>query len=266
MLVAGALCSSLCGGFILDQYGRKPTIIFNAFMFIAGAVVLTAAQSFSVFIIGRFIVGFSVSLSAVSDCIYISEIASSSRRGMLVSMNEMGITLGILLAYLTNYLLVGTPHGWRYMFAISGFPALLQVVGMIFLPESPRWLVSKSREMRAMDVVNAIWPQCDAVQEVEHLKNSVSLESSYRVRDLFGKKENLRVRMLIGCGLVFFLQMSGQPTVLYYAPVLLKNLGYNSDDSATLATVGLGVVKVVFTFISLCSVDRYVFLKLFLSW
>lgn len=255
-LVIGALVSSLFGGWILDKYGRKLTIILNSIIFFVGAIILASAHSFSMFIIGRFVLGFSIALSAVADCVYISEIAPLKWRGLLVSMNEMGIAIGILISYLMNYILIAVPNGWRYMFIISAVPAFLQFFGMFYLPESPRWLVNKDKDNQALEIIKILWPNTDATQELDHLKNSISSEKNYKLYHLLTKRENLNTRFLIGCGIVFFLQLSGQPSVIYYAPILLQNLGYDGNDAATLATIGLGVMKVIFTFVTLITVDK----------
>lgn len=255
-LLIGGLIASIVGGQLLDRYGRKITIIINAGLFFAGALVLTFSKSFPVFIIGRVVVGFAVSLSAIGDCVYISEIAPANKRGLLVSLNELGITIGLLFAYLVNFLLINVSQGWKYMFGISAIPAVLQALGMLFLPASPRWLITMGKEARAKTLIASLWPEKDSNKEMSRLKATLSSEKSYSFTDLFRKKENLRMRMFVGCGIVLFQQLTGQPTVLYYAPVLFKTLGFNKNASATLATVGLGVVKVVFTFLTLCTVDK----------
>lgn len=240
----------------MDQFGRKTIIILNAFIFLIGALVLAFANSFPIFIVGRFILGFAVALSAVSDCVYISEIAPPQRRGLLVSLNELGITLGLLLAYLVNYVLIDVDNGWRYMFGISAIPAFGQAIGMFFLPYSPRWLLSKGFEEQSERIAGTLWPNLNPKLEIARLKTSLSREQNYRFLDLFSSKDNMRMRMFIGCGVILFQQLTGQPTVLYYAPVLFKRLGFNANTSATLATIGLGAVKVVFTLGTLLSVDR----------
>eukprot|EP00111_Clytia_hemisphaerica_P007116 TCONS_00020680-protein len=256
VLLIGGLISSFVGGFFLDQFGRKTTIILNAFLFLIGALVLSFANGFGIFIIGRLILGFAVALSAVGDCVYISEIAPPKKRGLLVSLNELGITLGLLLAYFVNYILIDSKNGWRYMFGISAIPALGQAIGMAFLPKSPRWLLLKGQEEKAMQIAATLWPNLNVRLEIDRMKTSLSREQSYSFLDLFSSKDNMRMRMMIGCSVILFQQLTGQPTVLYYAPVLFKRLGFNMNTSATLATIGLGIVKVVFTMGTLLSVDK----------
>ena len=102
----------------MDKYGRRTTIIANALFFTLGALLIAATSSFSLILLGRFILGFAVSLSAIAECIYISEISTPERRGALVSLNELGITVGILVSFLVNYIFAECPSGWRYAFAL----------------------------------------------------------------------------------------------------------------------------------------------------
>ncbi|XP_072046510.1 solute carrier family 2, facilitated glucose transporter member 10-like [Amphiura filiformis] len=255
-MLLGALCGSLVGGFIVDWIGRRITIICNAFIFVIGAIILATAHSYAVLVFGRLVVGFAVSLSAIGECIYISEISPVKRRGQLVSLNEFGITLGLLMAYLVNYIFISTPHGWRYMFGLAAIPAGIQGIGMIFLPPSPRFLVQKGRDNQAHAVLQRLRGTSNVEGELNNIRSSLMSEQVYSVFDLLRSADNMRGRMMIGVGLVFFQQFTGQVSVLYYAPSVFQALGFESNTSATLATVGLGIVKVLATIGSLLSVDR----------
>ncbi|XP_048581907.1 solute carrier family 2, facilitated glucose transporter member 10-like isoform X2 [Nematostella vectensis] len=226
-MLIGAVFASVTGGFVIDFLGRRLAIIITSLVFLAGAIILAVAQSYPVLIIGRLIVGFGVSLSAIAECIYISEIAPAKYRGMLVSLNELGICSGLLAAYLVNYIFINLPAGWRYMFGLSGVPALIQGIGMYFLPMSPRWLIVKGKD-----------------------------EQKYGLCDLFSKMDNMRKRMFIGGGLVFFQQITGQPTVVYYASTIFEDIGFHSGTKATLASLGIGLAKLVATILSLSLVDK----------
>ncbi|CAH1252851.1 SLC2A12 [Branchiostoma lanceolatum] len=255
-MLMGAVIGSLTGGFIVDRFGRRLAIIVNAGVFVCGAMILALAQSYAVLVTGRLVVGFAVSLSAIAECIYISEIAPSSKRGMLVSLNELGITLGILVAYLVNFLFISVPNGWRWMFGLSSLPAIAQGLGMMFLPPSPRYLIINRQEEKAQQVLRQLRGSSVDV-ELNNIKNSLQTEQKLGVCDLFRAAGNMRGRMLIGTGIVFFQQFTGQPNVLYYAPTIFQLVGFQSNTAATLATVGLGIVKVLSTIVSLCLVDRF---------
>ncbi|KAI8499149.1 hypothetical protein Bbelb_229130 [Branchiostoma belcheri] len=278
-MLMGAVIGSLTGGFIVDRFGRRSAIIVNAGVFVCGAMTLALAQSYAVLVAlcskntvlqsealrkaskrkqvtGRLVVGFAVSLSAIAECIYISEIAPSSKRGMLVSLNELGITLGILVAYLVNFLFISVPNGWRWMFGLSSLPAIAQGLGMVFLPPSPRYLIINRQEEKAQQVLRQLRGSSVDV-ELNNIKNSLQTEQKFGVFDLFRTAGNMRGRMVIGTGIVFFQQFTGQPNVLYYAPTIFQLVGFQSNTAATLATVGLGIVKVLSTIVSLCLVDRF---------
>ncbi|XP_071502279.1 solute carrier family 2, facilitated glucose transporter member 10-like [Diadema antillarum] len=256
-MLIGATVGSMLGGFVIDRIGRRWTIIINSAIFTAGAVILTVANSYAILVIGRLIVGFAVSVSAIGECIYISEIAPKERRGQMVSINELGIASGLLLAYLINFCFINVSSGWRFMFAFSAVPAVVQGVGMFFLPPSPRFLVRRLQNSRAENVLMKLRGSKVVRDELAEIQASVSQERSYSFIHLFQSVDNMRWRMVVGAGLVFLQQITGQTNVVYYAPTILKDLGYGDNFSATLATVGLGMVKVAATCICVMLVDKY---------
>ncbi|XP_070556195.1 solute carrier family 2, facilitated glucose transporter member 10-like isoform X2 [Ptychodera flava] len=255
-LLLGALIGSIVGGVIIDAIGRRLTIIINAGIFIVGALIITLASSYVTLVIGRLILGFAVSLSVIAECIYISEISPTKRRGSLVSLNELGITMGLLLAYLVNFLFINVHEGWRYMFGLSMVPAVIQGIGMIMLPPSPRYLLIKKREDEARIVLQKVRGCLDVEDELVQIRTAMRTERDYSMCDLFKSIDNMRGRMMIGIGLVFFQQVTGQTNVLYYAPTVFQMLGFQSNSAATLATVGLGFVKALATIVCLLCVDR----------
>ncbi|KAK2562364.1 Solute carrier family 2, partial [Acropora cervicornis] len=207
-MLMGAVVASLTGGFIVDFIGRRMAIIINAAIFLAGAVILACAPSFPVLVLGRFVVGFGVSLSAIAECIYISEIAPPDRRGLLVSFNEVGICVGILLAY------------------------------------------------SACRIIQKLGLSRDSNEELAKIKSGLNVEYHYKFGDLFSTTDNMRKRMLVGGGVVFFQQFTGQPTIVYYASTIFQALGFQSSEKATLASLGIGLAKIFCTVISLSTVDK----------
>jgi MFS family permease len=149
-LMVGALLGSATGGVLCDGVGRRNVIVANAVLFIVAALWLAASTSVAMIIAARVLAGYAVSLSAIAECVYISEIAPASRRGQLVSLNELGITLGILAAFGVNAALINLPDGWRIMFGLATVPATVQLVWMSRLPQSPRWLLMKGRRAEAL--------------------------------------------------------------------------------------------------------------------
>ncbi|XP_006812575.1 solute carrier family 2, facilitated glucose transporter member 12-like [Saccoglossus kowalevskii] len=255
-LLLGALIGSLVGGFIIDAIGRRWAIIFNDVIFVIGAIILLVANTFTTLVAGRLIIGFAVSLSVIGECIYISEISPAKRRGSLVSLNELGITVGLLLAYLVNFLFITVRNGWRYMFGLSMIPAIVQGIGMYILPPSPRYLIIRKRDTEARNVLVVLRGSDNVDEELMQITTSIHNEKDYSVCDLFRSVDNMRGRLFIGVGLVFFQQVTGQTNVLYYAPTVFQLVGFKTDSVATLATIGLGGVKALSTIVCLLSVDK----------
>lgn len=261
VMLLGAMLASVVGGFLVDLFGRRDTIVINAVVFIIGALVLATAKDYGVLLFGRLVVGFGVSLSAIAEVIYISEIAPPATRGFLVSLNEMGITLGILIAYTINYAFISTPRGWRYMFGLSAIPAAIQGVGMLFLPKSPRWLVLKERPYDALKALrilrgsNGSRNEAEMQSELSRIERSLQEQARISVKDLITQPV-LRRCLLVACGLALLQQFTGQPNVLYYGSTLFKAAGFKTDRQATLANMLIGVAKVIATIIALAKIDK----------
>ncbi|KFM72441.1 Solute carrier family 2, facilitated glucose transporter member 12, partial [Stegodyphus mimosarum] len=243
-VLIGAFCASFFGGNIVDTWGRKAGIALSSFLFITGALILSFSVNFIMLIFGRLIVGIAVSISVTSECTYISEISPPSRRGMMVSLNEVAITVGFLLAYLVNFLFITTHNGWKYMFGVAAIPAFLQALGIALLPNSHHYLIVKGKKDKARKVLRSLRNKKDVEDEMEAIISSIEEQKSCRYVDLFSSSSNMRGRMILGMTLVLLQQFSGNTNVLYYAPTVFQHFGYDSDSLATLVTVGLGTVKV----------------------
>ncbi|XP_033873547.3 solute carrier family 2, facilitated glucose transporter member 12 isoform X1 [Acipenser ruthenus] len=255
-LLFGALLSSLFGGFIIDKYGRRIVIIGTSFLILIGSIVLICVMSYTVLIIGRILVGIAISLSCISTCLYLAEIAPQNRRGLLVSLNELMIVFGVLLAYAFNYVFATVSNGWKYMFGLVIPPAFLQAAAMFFLPVSPRFLIKKGENESASYVLTKLRASTDINEELNSITASLKEEQQYSFWDLFSSKDNMRTRLLIGVILVIFHQATGQPNILYYASTILKSVGFHSNNAATLASTGIGAVKVASTIPAVLFVDR----------
>ncbi|KAM5135726.1 solute carrier family 2, facilitated glucose transporter member 10 [Mantella aurantiaca] len=248
-VLIGALCASLVGGFLIDRSGRRTSILASNVVVLAGSVVLIFSMSFWSLVAGRVTVGFAISISSMACCIYVSEIVKPHQRGTLVSLYETGITLGILLSYGMNYFLAGSHLGWRYMFGLAISPAIFQFISILFLPsKSPKENTSDQESQNGHIHLQDLQEAVD--------DKPISTSRDYSFLDLFRSKDNMRTRTLVGLGLVLFQQLTGQPNVLYYASTIFQSVGYQSNSSAVLASVGLGVVKVLSTFVALICVDR----------
>ncbi|NWH50563.1 GTR12 protein, partial [Fregata magnificens] len=255
-LLFGALLASLTGGFLIDRFGRRLAIIIASSLLVLGSLILLPYESYGILIVGRIAIGISISLSSVATCVYIAEIAPQHRRGLLVSLNELMIVIGILFAYISNYAFASVSHGWKYMFGLVIPLGTLQAIAMYFLPPSPRFLVMKNNDEAARKVLERLRETSDATKELTVIKSSLKDEHQYSFLDLFRSKNNMRARMLVGLTLVFFVQTTGQPNILFYASTVLKSVGFQSNEAASLASTGVGVVKVVSTVPATVFVDQ----------
>uniref|UniRef100_H3AK82 Solute carrier family 2, facilitated glucose transporter member 10 n=1 Tax=Latimeria chalumnae TaxID=7897 RepID=H3AK82_LATCH len=251
-LIAGALFASLVGGLIIDYYGRRSSILLSNVIMFGGSFIQTLASSFICLVIGRITVGFAVSMSSMACCIYVSEMVGSHKRGMLVSLYEVGITVGILVAYALNYIFADIAQGWRYMFGLATIPVVLQFLSILFLPSNPtKPKVSESDDSSEVGLIH-LQPLGETEDETSFLND----EKLYSFLDLFRARDNMKTRTLVGLGLVLSQQLTGQPNVLYYASTIFRSVGFQSNSSAVLASVGLGIVKVVCTLFAMGCADK----------
>ncbi|XP_034018217.1 solute carrier family 2, facilitated glucose transporter member 12 isoform X2 [Thalassophryne amazonica] len=254
----GALFICLTGGPILDRYGRRCTLFLSAALVIGGTIVLTAITSLVALAIGRVIVGMGTALSGTGACLYIAEISPRERRGLLVTLYELMVVVGVLLGFSCSYAFAAVPHGWVYTFGLVIPPALLQIGALIFLPPSPRFLVAQGKVEKARKILDRLRGGIieDVEVELKNIQAGLKEESEHSFWELFSTKANLSERLLTGVALAFLVQATGQPNILSYASPLLRSVGLNSDAAATLASTGFGVVKVVGTIPAVLLVDR----------
>ncbi|NXO32100.1 GTR10 protein, partial [Cisticola juncidis] len=249
-VLIGALLASLAGGVLIDRHGRRRAILVSNVVLLLGSLLLTLARSFTVLVIGRVTVGFAISVSSMACCIYVSEMVAAHQRGLLVSLYEAGITVGILLSYALNYVFADVEEGWRFMFGLAIAPTAMQFLSILFLPVNPVKLSSWDS-----DCQKGLIP----LQDTEHraaAKRGPYQEKHYSFLDLFRTRDNMRRRTLVGLGLVLFQQFTGQPNVLGYASKIFHSVGFQSNSSAILASVGLGAMKVVATLVAMALADK----------
>ena len=259
-LLLGALGGSLFGGYLIDRVGRKASIVSASLLFLVGAMILAGAMNYGTLLLGRIILGFAMSLSAASECVYVSEVAPAKIRGSLVSLNEFGITLGILLSYFIGLAFATNPSGWRYMFGLSSIGGLVVCITILFLPRSPRFLLLNGKTVEAKDALTQVRTRSESFrvsleEEFTSMRNlPVDTSGCFSFQQQCNRK--LCFPVFIGIGLVVFQQTTGEPNVLFYASTILSQLGFHSDAAAGLAAVCLGLSKVVATVVCLLFVDR----------
>uniref|UniRef100_UPI00358F55BB solute carrier family 2, facilitated glucose transporter member 12 n=1 Tax=Myxine glutinosa TaxID=7769 RepID=UPI00358F55BB len=242
-LVMGALLCALVCIPALDCMGRRASVVASACISATASMGLALAPTFSLLVAARALAGFAVALLSVTTCLYVAEIATAKQRGALVAAFEIGVTAGVIMAYAGGYFLAERMSGWRVMFALASVPALLQAIMVMLLPDSPRTLLLRGQEILAEEALGKLHGWRDVAQDLRAMRASLNIEKQYSFRDLLGTKNNMRYRLAIGCGLTAFQQLSGQPTLLYYAGPVFRAVGFAGPTASALAALGLGSVK-----------------------
>src|SRR6266478_6512132 len=219
-VLAGAAAGALTGGRLADLFGRRKLLIATAIIFAAGAILCAAAQSPPMLVIGRIIVGIGIGLSSSTVPVYISEVAPADARGWQVSLFQLAITVGILLAYIVDYMFAQI-QGWRWMFGLAVVTGAMLGLGMLRMPETPRWLAKHGHVDASRKVLARIRGTQDVDEELLEIERSLAqAEESGRLSDLLAP--SLRPSLVIGIGLAIFQQITGINTVIYYAPVIIQ--------------------------------------------
>lgn len=251
-VLLGAIAGAAVSGAVSDRFGRRRTIIVTAMLFAAGALGSAFAQNVTWLIGCRIIIGVAIGVASFAAPLYISEVAPTDVRGGLVSLNQLMITCGIVLSYIVDYAFSGS-RDWRWMFGLGAVPAITLLIGMFFLPESPRWLLSRSLVKRARSILERIRNKENVNREMDTIEKTLSRKTA-------GWREILepwiRPALIVGIGLAFIQQVTGINTVIYYSPTIFEFAGFESAKISILATTGVGVVNVLMTIVAIWLLDR----------
>jgi len=251
-VLIGAVIGAAVSGQLSDFFGRRKVIIATAVIFALGSIGTALAPAVAFLVAGRIVIGLAIGVASFTAPLYISEVSPVEARGGLVSLNQLAITIGIVLSYVVDYTLAGH-QSWRWMFALGVLPAIVLGTGMIFLPASPRWLMSRDLTEKARDVLRRIRGVSDVDIEMNAIQETLEGEKG-GWKKLF--KPWLRLPLFIGIFLGFFQQMTGINVVIYYAPTIFGLAGFPSASAAILATTGVGIVNVLMTVVAIQLVDR----------
>ena len=251
----GTVFGAMLGGIPSDKLGRKKTLFWIAVLFLVSAVGSALAIDWPVFLFFRFVGGLGVGCSSVTAPMYISELAPASHRGRLVAMFQFNVVFGILIAFLSNYLLKDLgENSWRWMLAIQAFPAIIFLLLILLIPESPRWLiVKKGMDDEARAILTLIDPT-QAENELTAIKQSCTNIPNSKPENLFSRKYIFPVTLAIVFAV--FNQVSGINAILYYAPRIFEMTGLG-EDASFLSSAGLGLVNFIFTLLAVNYIDRY---------
>lgn len=267
-----SLIGSLASGKTSDCIGRRYTIVLAAATFLIGALLMGLAPSFSFLMAGRIVAGIGVGYSLMIAPVYVAELSPDLTRGFLTSLPEVFINVGILLGYIANYTLSGLPQhiNWRLMLGLAALPAIAVAVGVLAMPESPRWLVMKGRLGEAKKVLISV---SETKEEAEERLAEIVKAASFMGlgqeasssnwhgqgvwKELLRPSRPIRRILIAAIGVNFFMQASGNDAVVYYSPEVFRDAGIHDKKQLVGVTVIMGIAKTFFVLISAFFLDRF---------
>jgi SP family arabinose:H+ symporter-like MFS transporter len=252
----GTVLGSLTGSWPTDRFGRKKTLLYIGSLFLVGSLWSAFSQEVYSFMAARFIGGIAIGVSTVAAPLYISEIAPPERRGRLAGMFQFNIVFGILVAFLSNYLLARLgDDSWRWMLGVMAVPSVIYTLACLIIPESPRWLIGRKDDRAAgTRVIRLIYPLASDA-EIESKVDDIAAVSHGATSTGRFWSPQLKTPILLAFLIAFFNQLSGINAILYFAPRIFELTGLGAK-AALLQSVGIGITNLVFTFVGLWLIDR----------
>lgn len=251
MALWGTVIGAIFGGIPTNKLGRKKTLLIIGVLYALSAIGTALSNDPYLFAFFRFMGGLGVGASTIAAPAYISEIAPAKDRGRMVSLYQFNIVLGILIAFLSNYLLSGIgDNDWRWMLGVQAIPAAIYTLCVLTIPESPRWLVSQSRIDEAKKVMKILSPDQNSETLIMQMEDD---HAESPKENIFMKK--YRFPLMLAFLVAFFNQMSGINAFLYYAPRIFGEAGLG-EKTALLSSIGIGVVNMVFTLVGVNLIDK----------
>lgn len=253
-VLIGAVIGAATNGVLADIFGRKKIIMATAIIFILGSILCGFAPNVYVLIISRIFVGLAVGIVNFVIPLYLSEIAPKAVRGTLVSLYQWAITAGILFSYAINSAFANSVFSWRWMLLAGVLPGLVLLIGMSFMSDTPRWLISKNKDEEAKKVLKKIEPDVDTENEIKEIKHTLKLNENLDRKFKF--KKWMIMPFVVGVGIMFAQICTGINTIIYYAPTIFKIAGFDSNSNAIYATTGIGVVNFLMTIVAVFFTDK----------
>ena len=253
-VLIGAVIGAGTNGILADMFGRKKIIIATAVIFIIGSILCALAPNIYVLILSRILVGLAVGIVNFIVPLYLSEVAPKQMRGTLVSLYQWAITAGILFSYVINGAFASAVYNWRWMLFAGVAPGIVLLVGMSFLGDTPRWLVSKNRDEEAKKIYRKIEPSENADVAVAEIKETLKTEGGSDKKIRF--KKWMIMPFVVGIGIMFAQICTGINTIIYYAPTIFKIAGFDSNANAIYATAGIGLINFLMTIIAIFFSDK----------
>lgn len=261
----GALIGAIFSGIFAEKLGRKNSLLTTAALFIIGAFMTAFAPAVYWVILGRLTMGIAIGISAMVAPMYLSEIAPPQTRGTLVTFFQLAITIGLMAAFITNYVcaeyITNIYTNWRWMFGLSAIPATAFFTGMLAMPDSPRWLLSKNRQAEAKSTLQYLYSKKDVQNDIKAINTSLNREEG-TWKDCF--KPRMFPLLVMAFGLFVLQQLSGINAIMYYGPSVFEEAGF-ADSGKLLAQIAIGLINVGVTILSLKLID-YVGRRRLLFW
>jgi SP family xylose:H+ symportor-like MFS transporter len=255
----GCAIGAALAGTLSDRFGRKKVLIFAAVMFLISAIGTAVPPTIGIFVFFRIVGGVGVGAASISSPMYIAEISPARMRGRLVSVNQFAIVTGFLVVYFVNYFIAlqgneawNQSLGWRWMFGSESLPAVLLLILLFFVPESPRWLTKQGREDEALGILTRVDGPVYAQAELGEIKETISRESGSLGQLL---QPGMKIVLVIGIVLAVLQQITGINVFLYFGTEIFKKMG-SGTNAALLQTVIVGAVNLAFTIVAIWTVDR----------
>jgi len=252
-VLVGAVFGATAGGALTGRFGRRWLIIIAGVVFTVSAIGTAFAPTVAWLIVARVASGIGIGIASFISPMYIAELVPARVRGSLVAVNMLAITSGIVIAYLVDYAF-SSSHAWRWMFGLAALPSIGLVIGMWWLPDSPRWLISRSKVDEARKVLKRARTTADVEPEIKDIQHAMAQQGKGGMAGLL--QPSLRMPMIVGLGLATFQQITGINTVIYYAPTIFKFAGISGAGPAILAGAGLAGVMWCSHVLAIFLIDR----------
>jgi len=253
-LALGCMVGCVMAGRLADRYGRRPSLMTAAVIFAVSSIAMALSNSLTTFMVARFVAGIGVGMASLLSPMYIAEVSPAEVRGRNVAINQLTIVIGILITNLVNYGLANNgPDAWRLMFGLGAVPSIFFLVGVIWLPESPRWLIQHGQIARGTAILQRIGGSAFAEKTVADVHLSSQNQTKVALSELW--KPGIRAAVFVGIGLAVFQQLCGINVVFNYTSTIFETVGADLDRQL-FETVAIGAVNLVFTVVAMWQIDK----------
>jgi SP family xylose:H+ symportor-like MFS transporter len=253
-LALGCIVGCLIAGKMADRYGRKPGLMAAAIIFAISSICIAFTKALTFFVVMRFAAGIGVGMASMLCPMYIAEVSPAAVRGRNVAINQLTVVIGILITNLVNYFLADTGvNAWRWMFGLGAVPSLIFLLGVLWLPESPRWLIKVGKHEKAKQVLNKIGSEAFVTQTIRAVELSLKGATKVSYKAVFEK--TVRPAVVVGIILAIFQQLCGINVVFNYTSTIFESVGANLNRQL-FETVAIGIVNLLFTLLAMWQVDK----------